>query len=100
MSDAQENTNAGITNAALNRIIRYNHDRESVALKQKPHAGVVYHYTTADGLKGIIEGGVLWATSAYYLNDSTEIMYGYRLLSDVLDDWIKKNPPRGIPSTI
>jgi Protein of unknown function (DUF2971) len=42
------------------------------------------HYTTADGLRGIIQNGCLWASGAYYLNDSSEIDYGCRLFIDLL----------------
>lgn len=31
------------------------------------------HYTTADGLKGIVESKTLWATHAGFLNDSEEV---------------------------
>jgi hypothetical protein len=62
---------------------------------QRPQgAGVLYHYTIADGLKGVVEEEKLWATSAYCLNDSAEIMYGYRLLDEALGKWLERtNPP-------
>jgi hypothetical protein len=58
---------------------------------EPPSGTVLYHYTSAEGLKGIIENNELWATSAYYLNDSAEMFYGYRVLKEVLDDWLSKN---------
>ena len=36
----------------------------------------VYHYTTDEGFKGIIESQELWATSIYHLNDWKEFDYG------------------------
>jgi hypothetical protein len=36
----------------------------------------VYHYTSADGLKGILESKSLWATNTEYLNDFSEIKEG------------------------
>ncbi len=36
----------------------------------------VYHYTIAEGFKGIVEGQELWATSIYHLNDWTEFDQG------------------------
>jgi hypothetical protein len=36
----------------------------------------VYHYTTDEGFKGIIESQELWATSIYHLNDWKEFVYG------------------------
>jgi DUF2971 family protein len=47
----------------------------------------LFHYTTAEGLKGIIENNCLWATSASYLNDASEIEYGCNLLEEVFTDW-------------
>lgn len=58
---------------------------------EPPPDKVLYHYTSAEGLKGIIENNELWATSAYYLNDSTEVFYGYNVLREVLDQWFTKN---------
>ncbi len=45
----------------------------------------VYHYTTAEGLKGIVQSNSLWASGAYYLNDTSEIEYGCRLAASVLE---------------
>jgi hypothetical protein len=81
---------ARIINNAYGRILQYHNEREFVARKQRPDGGVLYHYTTADGLKGIVENEELWSTSAYYLNDSAEILYGYRLLDLALEEWLKR----------
>jgi hypothetical protein len=58
---------------------------------EPPPITVLYHYTSAEGLRGIIENNELWATSAYYLNDSAEMFYGYNVLREVLDQWLKEN---------
>src|ERR1700730_1271189 len=36
---------------------------------------VLYHYTSAGGLLGIIESGTLWASDCRFLNDATELSY-------------------------
>ncbi|MGV9800502.1 DUF2971 domain-containing protein [Mycobacterium sp. NPDC003449] len=41
----------------------------------------LYHYTTIDGLYGILESGMIWATNPVYLNDSREIEYGVSKLA-------------------
>src|SRR6185437_8828799 len=51
----------------------------------------LFHYTTADGLKGIVEQNCIWATAAAYLNDASEIEYGCTLLDEVLAEWEKTN---------
>lgn len=47
----------------------------------------LFHYTTAGGLKGIIESSSLFASSAYFLNDSSELKYGRELAAKVLQEW-------------
>ena len=37
--------------------------------------GPLYHYTTGENLVNIIQSGVLWATQAACLNDTTELTY-------------------------
>lgn len=45
------------------------------------------HYTTALGLKGIVESGEVWATSAKFLNDSQEITHYFDVrLSDLVGE--------------
>src|SRR5579859_315889 len=77
--------------ATYNNILKFHNDREDAALSTMPADGVLYHYTTPDGLKGIIEKKELWATSAYFLNDPAEITYGYNLLKDVLEGWLTES---------
>ncbi len=84
---------ARVINEAQNRILRFLNERGFAANLQKPDGGVLYHYTTAEGLKGIIENNEIWATSAYYMNDSAEILYGYRVLHRALEQWLKDRNP-------
>lgn len=49
---------------AHNRIVRFHNERERAAAARRPKHFVLCHYTTADGLKGIVENDELWATSA------------------------------------
>jgi hypothetical protein len=51
----------------------------------------LYHYTDIHGLAGILESNSLWASAAHYLNDSSEIEYGCRLLLNELPRWIEPN---------
>ena len=44
-----------------------------------PGAGPLWHYTNADGLKGIVTRDRLWATDTAFLNDSVELIYGVDL---------------------
>jgi hypothetical protein len=37
---------------------------------------ILYHYTTAMGLMGIVQSRTLWATNAEFLNDTQELQFG------------------------
>lgn len=45
--------------------------------RQRDVPPVLYHYTTAAGLKGIVEARELWASNVVYLNDSREVQEGF-----------------------
>jgi hypothetical protein len=49
---------------------------------RRPLPDRLYHYTTAEGLLGILEAKALWATDARYLNDVSEIVYAEQLIRD------------------
>ena len=42
--------------------------------------GLVWHYTDGPGLLSILAGNVLWATASGYLNDTSEVELGNRLM--------------------
>ena len=46
---------------------------------------VVYHYTSAAGLIGILSSGLLRGTGAAFLNDSSEVAYGVSICIGVLE---------------
>lgn len=47
-----------------------------------------YHYTTVEGLRGIIENKCLWATEIGFLNDPSETHY----IEDIIRQICKKSP--------
>jgi len=51
------------------------------------------HYTTPDGLMGIVQTNRLWATNIRYLNDFTEFRYTHNLLREITDMILKKVSP-------
>lgn len=44
---------------------------------------VLYHYTNAHGLFGMIESKKIWASSYRYMNDSQEFEYGFDLIDEI-----------------
>jgi len=57
----------------------------------------LFHYTNVEGLHGIIKSNRIWASSALYMNDSSEVEYGWRLVFDVIGEWLNKNAHRESP---
>jgi len=90
--DEYDKSAVQLADEAYGKVLKFHHNREVTTPKPKPPDGCLYHYTTADGLKGIIENNELWAHSAYFLNDSAEIVYGCGVLKEALDGWIAANP--------
>lgn len=45
----------------------------------------LYHYTTSEGLIGIIKNRSIWATNIFYLNDSEEFMRGINIARQICD---------------
>lgn len=43
------------------------------SLFQEPLPDHLYHYTSQEGLRGIVQGGELWASKITHLNDSSEL---------------------------
>jgi hypothetical protein len=44
----------------------------------------LYHYTSLDGLVGIVRDRTIWATDARYLNDASELLYAATLIESVV----------------
>jgi hypothetical protein len=49
---------------------------------------VLYHYTTAKGLMGILESNILWATDLRNMNDFSELTYSMNLIECMLKEAI------------
>jgi hypothetical protein len=48
---------------------------------------LVYHYTTAAGLKGIIENRCIWATNINFLNDISEYHHGVEIVREEIKEY-------------
>jgi Protein of unknown function (DUF2971) len=48
---------------------------------------ILYHYTTCNGLLGILETNKLWASDVRYLNDSKEIDYGLEMIRSICHEF-------------
>lgn len=64
-----------------NYINKAEQDLKNILANEKTqYRGEIYHYTSANGLKGIIESKKLWFTNAKFLNDYSENNYIFTLL--------------------
>lgn len=57
------------------------------AIQSRPQPAIIYHYTSASGLMGIVESGTIWATDIQYLNDSREFEYTVTLADTNLTNY-------------
>lgn len=64
--------------------------RENLAAPRAPET--LYHYTSAEGLTGILQTGELWATNVLYLNDAAEFVDPIDTLKTVLEEECKDLP--------
>jgi hypothetical protein len=53
--------------------------KAEAAVDERPPE-ILYHYTSAEGLLGIVQSGEIWATNALYLNDASEIFHATEVL--------------------
>jgi hypothetical protein len=61
--------------------------------------GLLYHYTAQEGLQGILENKVIWATHVRYLNDASEFDLGWRKAWNTLLEKIgQRDTPNNGPS--
>lgn len=64
---------------------------------ENSRADALFHYTSADGLLGILESGEIWSTAYYCLNDESELNVGKDFLTPGLRtatyEMIRDNDP-------
>lgn len=51
---------------------------------------LLHHYTTLDGMRGIIKDRALWYSHVSSLNDPLEIQHGQKIVTEVLNDAMKQ----------
>ena len=51
---------------------------------------ILYHYTTQEGMLGIIKEGALWASHIFFLNDSNELIEPLRIASETIEEYRTK----------
>jgi hypothetical protein len=84
--------------AALDR-----YDREATPILEalvrdvegRPAPPMLYHYTNAGGLRGILESGVLWVSDLFSMNDPSELRHGLVPAISIL----KQRAAGGLPET-
>jgi len=54
----------------------------------------LYHYTSIDGVKGILGENCLWASQIHFLNDTQEFKYSISILDKVLAELQKELPEK------
>jgi hypothetical protein len=57
---------------------------------------IIYHYTTQDGLLGILNDSSLWATKIQYLNDASELAEPLRIADAILTKLERQFEAKGV----
>lgn len=52
-----------------------------------PAPDTLYHYTGPAGLKGIVGENGLWFGDSFFLNDASEISYGFEMVREQVSKW-------------
>jgi hypothetical protein len=55
-------------------------------VNERPTPKMLYHYTDAAGLRGILESGILRFGDIFYMNDPSEMRHGIGTAFELLDD--------------
>ena len=53
---------------------------------------ILYHYTSQDGLFGILESKSIWASKIQYLNDETELNLGVQTATRIIKELLQDTP--------
>ncbi len=57
----------------MSRADKYEHLKKLIQAFSEPYRGTVYHYTSADGISGIIGKHEIWMSNTAFMNDTTEL---------------------------
>jgi hypothetical protein len=63
---------------------RFKELSEAEAAADERPPDLLYHYTSAEGLFGIVQSREIWATNVLYLNDASELSHAVEILADEL----------------
>lgn len=78
------------TKIAKKVLMKNFYNSEFSSTKYAKIIGDIYHYTSVDGIIGILKNKELWFTNIYFLNDNQELFYTYKLINEVVKE-IKNN---------
>ena len=62
------------------------------ALRSRP-TGLLYHYTDAKGLIGMLESRQLWASNIMHLNDAGEFVHAIGIVKEEITQRLRDDPP-------
>jgi Protein of unknown function (DUF2971) len=61
-------------------------EQERQQTEEQAEPKLLYHYTTQQGLLGILNNQCIWATHIRYLNDSSEYSHGLQIVRALVDE--------------
>ena len=88
----------------MSRADNYEHLKRLIQAFSEPYQGTVYHYTSADGVSGIMDKHEIWMSNTAFTNDTTELMAlqnatGILKDTDFTNDAVKEELRRMVDGT-
>lgn len=80
-----------VTQGEINNYVAY--IANELTKIRRPPPSDLWHYTTGEGLIGILRSGTLWSTQISCLNDATEVRHAAGLLHRALEDFAALKQP-------
>jgi hypothetical protein len=69
-------------------------------LLKRPVPEYLYHYTSIDGLHGIVENRSIWASMIHYLNDAAELKTAISICQEILTKELRQTSDPAISARV
>jgi hypothetical protein len=92
MTEEEELQNARIASQLTHQLVKASHEwivermTKRLWSRNLPEWSILYHYTSAAGLHGILNSQLLHASSIQFMNDANELRYAADLVTRVLTE--------------
>ncbi len=65
---------------------RYAREHDEYLQQRLAQGDILYHYTSLEGLRGIVQSGEIWASDSRFMNDKLELSYALNQMQRLVSD--------------